>query len=421
MNRASEPFGVRSRAADRNPRVGQAFRMLLLPALLAVVLTLSACDEMVEPPPEGGGSPPQGGSFTPDRERVVGFPALVLAHNADEIAEEEAARVRAMHQRGGTGAGQLVGSVESGANPEHPDLTGKFPHTCALGYCDDGRPNRPDHSPLLDTDGHGTQVNGIIAARKNGSGVYGIAYDAHIASFGNTAPTYHPWGNTCDPGTNCPPGVSTKRHQWSALFDQETARGIDWLRSLGVRVTNFSWGRTYEWSREKESLFALTPNSVRSIMPKSLPAFAAYVRAGGVAVWAAGNGDSLHPTVEGMLPRYFPNLEDGWLAVVGLGMNGRIGVYSHYCGDAGDWCIAAPGEVVTTHRDGRWTFAGGTSFAAPYVAAGLAALKSLFPHLTYQQIRACVLATADNSPPYDDPRIYGQGRLDLDAASRRCR
>ena len=250
----------------------------------------------------------------------------------------------------------------SGANPEHPDLTGKFPHTCALGYCDDGRPNRPDHSPLLDTDGHGTQVNGIIAARKNGSGVYGIAYDAHIASFGNTAPTYHPWGNTCDPGTNCPPGVSTKRHQWSALFDQETARGIDWLRSLGVRVTNFSWGRTYEWSREKESLFALTPNSVRSIMPKSLPAFAAYVRAGGVAVWAAGNGDSLHPTVEGMLPRYFPNLEDGWLAVVGLGMNGRIGVYSHYCGDAGDWCIAAPGEVVTTHRDGRWTFAGGTSF-----------------------------------------------------------
>ena len=297
-----------------------------LPALLAVVLTLSACDEMVEPPPEGGGSPPQGGSFTPDRERVVGFPALVLAHNADEIAEEEAARVRAMHQRGGTGAGQLVGSVESGANPEHPDLTGKFPHTCALGYCDDGRPNRPDHSPLLDTDGHGTQVNGIIAARKNGSGVYGIAYDAHIASFGNTAPTYHPWGNTCDPGTNCPPGVSTKRHQWSALFDQETARGIDWLRSLGVRVTNFSWGRTYEWSREKESLFALTPNSVRSIMPKSLPAFAAYVRAGGVAVWAAGNGDSLHPTVEGMLPRYFPNLEDGWLAVVGLGMNGRIGV-----------------------------------------------------------------------------------------------
>ena len=122
-----------------------------------------------------------------------------------------------------------------------------------------------------------------------------------------------------------------------------------------------------------------------------------------------------------MLPRYFPDLKQGWLVVVGLGQDGRIGFFSHYCGDAAAWCLAAPGEVVTTHRDGRWTFTGGTSFAAPYVAAGLAALKSMFPHLTYHQIRACILETADNSPPYDDPYIYGQGRLDLDAASRRCR
>ena len=35
-------------------------------------------------------------------------------------------------------------------------------------------------------------------------------------------------------------------------------------------------------------------------MPVTLPAFAAYVGAGGVAVWAAGNGDNHHPAVEGM-------------------------------------------------------------------------------------------------------------------------
>ena len=401
--------------------------MLLLPGLGAAVLAFSACDKMMAPRPGGGAPPPQppaSGSFTPERERVVGFHALfhpAAPTGIAQIAEEEAARVRAMHERGGTGAGQLVGTVESGANPEHPDLTEKFPHICALGRCDDGRPNRPDHSPLLDTDDHGTQVNGIIAARRNGTGVYGVAYEARIASFGNSALTHHPWGNDCDPGDACPPGVRAKRHQWSTLFDQEIARGIDWMRSLDVRVTNFSWTRTYEWSREKETLYALTADSVRRIMPATLPAFDAYVRAGGVAVWAAGNGDSLHPAVEGMLPRYFPDLKQGWLVVVGLGQDGRIGFFSHYCGDAAAWCLAAPGEVVTTHRDGRWTFTGGTSFAAPYVAAGLAALKSMFPHLTYHQIRACILETADNSPPYDDPYIYGQGRLDLDAASRRCR
>ena len=105
---------------------------------------------------------------------------------------------------------------------------------------------------------------------------------------------------------------------------------------------------------------------------------------------------------------------------VGVNQDGRIDVISHYCGAAAAWCIAAPMELVTTHREGRWTSAGGTSVAAPYVAGGLAALKSMFPRLTDQQIRACVLATADRSPPYDDRRIYGQGRLDLDAASRRC-
>ena len=411
---------------------GRPCRLLLRAGFAAALLAFSGCDDMIGPPPDNGSPPPPPGSggFTPERERVVGFPALFASQRRGvpeedarvREAEEEAARVSAMHGRGGTGAGQLVGTIESGANPQHPDLAGKFPHTCALGHCDDGRPNRRDHSPLLDTDDHGTQVNGVIAARRNGTGVYGVAYDARIASFGNTASTRHPWGNHCDAGGGCPPGVDEKRHQWSELFDRETARGIDWMRSLGVRVTNFSWGRTYEWSPEKETLFGLTADSVRRIMPVTLQAFAAYVGAGGVAVWAAGNGDNHHPAVEGILPRYFPALEKGWLAVIGLGEDGRVDYRSsHFCGAAADWCIAAPMEVVTTHRDGRWISVGGTSFAAPYVAAGLAALKSMFPHLSHHRIRDCILETADRSPPYDREWIYGRGRLDLDAASRRCR
>ena len=90
--------------------------MLLLPGLGAVALALSACDEIMEPGPGDGATPPPqqpaNGGFTPDRERVVGFPALFpsqrLGHSAEETlrareAEQEAARVRAMHQRDGTG------------------------------------------------------------------------------------------------------------------------------------------------------------------------------------------------------------------------------------------------------------------------------------------------------------------------------
>ena len=56
--------------------------------------------------------------------------------------------------------------------------------------------------------------------------------------------------------------------------------------------------------------------------------------------------------------------------------------------------------------------------AAPYVTAGLAALKSMFPNLSYQDVRERVLATADKSAFYGRKEIYGQGRLDLDDASQ---
>ena len=392
------------------------YHALLMSGFVALSLALTGCEEMVEPPPkvETPVLSPEARGFTPDRERVVGFPGA--RDDSLSIAEQEATQLSAMHERGGTGTGQLVGTFDLGASPQHPDLTGKFPHVCAMGNCDDGRPNRSDHSPHFDTNGHGTLVNGIIAAAKNGVGVYGVAYEAQIASFGVDASVRYPWGNECV--SNCPPGVADRLHQWSELFDQEIARGIDWMSSLGVRVTNLSWGRAYTWSRDREQMFGITAIWFRRIMPRTLAAFESYVGAGGVAVWAAGNEGGFHPGPEAMVPRYIPALEKGWLAVIALNADGVIADYSNACGDAADWCIAAPGELVTTNLDGLWRSAAGTSFAAPYVSAAVAALKSMFPHLTYHQLRARILATADRRPPYHQREVYGAGRLDLDAASR---
>ena len=75
--------------------------------------------------------------------------------------------------------------------------------------------------------------------------------------------------------------------------------------------------------------------------------------------------------------------------------DGRISRASWRCGIAADWCLAAP-----------------------YVTASLAALKSMFPNLSYQDVRARILATADRSGRYGNSGTYGRGRLDLDAASR---
>jgi len=53
------------------------------------------------------------------------------------------------------------------------------------------------------------------------------------------------------------------------------------------------------------------------------------------------------------------------------------------------------------------------------VGSGLAALKSMSPHLSHHRIRACILETAHRSPPYDREWIYGQGRLDSTWTRRR--
>ncbi len=105
--------------------------MLLLPGLGAVALALSACDVIMEPRPGDGATPPPqqpaNGGFTPDRERVVGFPALFpsqrLGHSAEETlrareAEQEAARVRAnAPARRDRRAGQLVAWSRSAPIP----------------------------------------------------------------------------------------------------------------------------------------------------------------------------------------------------------------------------------------------------------------------------------------------------------------
>ena len=420
----TRPNMLRSDAsAAAPPGRGNAARSLRHSIVAAVLVALTACGGGGSGPSSSsdphGSPPPADGGFTPDRERPVGFAAAFWDSSSHHtrVAIDEAARVSAMHRRGGTGGGETVGVFDSGVNPDHEDLRGQYAAQCAMGLCngamgsdDDGRPelDRYDHSPLYDTDGHGTSVLGVVAARRNGAGVYGVAYEARIASYGNSAAV--PW----DDGTCVDCAFGARDHAWGGIFDKQTARGVDWMRSLGVGATNFSWGRTYPWTLDRE----LTAAYVERIMPHTLPAFRSYVEAGGVAVWGAGNSRSLNPDVEAALPRHFPELEKGWLAAVSLDPDDRIAFYSSECGIAAGWCIAAPGEVVTTRRGGRWEAAAGTSIAAPYVTAGLAALKSMFPNLSYHQVRQRMLTTADRSSPYDDPKVYGQGRLDLDAASR---
>ncbi len=178
-----------------------------------------------------------------------------------------------------------------------------------------------------------------------------------------------------------------------------------WARTRSTRTWRDSTLQGAPWACATAPWEAMT-TAARTSTGVTLPAFRAYVEAGGVVVWAAGNSLSVNSDVEAVLPRHFPELEKGWLAVVGMGTDGRIAGYSSLCGVAADWCIAAPGELITTRRSGLWDFAGGTS-------AGRA-LRDGRPgcfeeHVSEPELprRARVLATADKSSQYDRREIYG--------------
>ena len=166
-----------------------------------------------------------------------------------------------------------------------------------------------------------------------------------------------------------------------------------------------------------------------------------------ILVWAAGNSrgdrcdpsttdycsqygavDAVSPDVLAGLGAYIEELRGHALAVAALSpVDGRIASFSNRCGIAADYCIAAPGQSVSIayfgpHR-GRparrgFVDADGTSFAAPMVAGGLALMKQLFrDQLSNTELVTRLFATADKTGFYADSAIYGQGSMDLGAAT----
>ena len=107
----------------------------------------------------------------------------------------------------------------------------------------------------------------------------------------------------------------------------------------------------------------------------------------------------------------------------------EIAGFSNRCGIAAEWCIAAPGQGVRAAYFGpdpndespgaRGAHSpSGTSFAAPMVTGGLVLLKSHFrDQLSNTALVSRLMATANKTGIYADRSIYGEGLMDLGAAT----
>ncbi|WP_169313840.1 type VII secretion-associated serine protease mycosin [Stackebrandtia nassauensis] len=252
------------------------------------------------------------------------------------------------------GEDMKVAVIDSGVG-EHPILKGRVK---AVDYTEDKLGARCDMAS------HGTLVAGIIAgADTSDSPFHGLAPDASILSYRVI--------DTVESATSRDAVVPVV----DAIRDA-VDKGADVINLSLTSVHTTALQEAIEYAHRKDV----------------------------VVVAAAGNSGA-----EGR--KSYPAAYDTVIAVAGLRPNGEH-VESSSIGDYVD--IAAPGEQIDGPAPSGGGYGrrekGGTSFAAPYVSATAALLKSYYPKDSPEETAARMLVTADH-PPGGRNQLVGYGEL----------
>ena len=324
------------------------------------------------------------------------------------------------------GAGVTIGFIDSGIDKHHPQFAGKTVTEVFLGSATD---------ETGDAESHGTQVASVAAgvrADSLTSSANGVAWGADIAMFavslGVAKAIYTPISLT---------DLSNLDTTWAGFINsvlnwRDGQRKVDFLNlSLGYAGIIDSYS---EQDLRDNFGTAITAMAQTDATEKT------------ILVWAAGNAHGRPcltadftqcengsvnavsvQVLEGLAAR-IPDLRSHSLAVVALQeSDGQIADFSNRCGIAADYCLAAPGDAVrvayygpheSTSGARRTTTSSGTSVAAPMVVGGLAIMKQLFrEQLSNTALVTRLLDTADDSGVYATSSVYGQGKMDLKAAT----
>ncbi|ACG71487.1 peptidase S8 and S53 subtilisin kexin sedolisin [Anaeromyxobacter sp. K] len=316
--------------------------------------------------------------------------------------------------RGATEAGTaaIVAVVDTGVFLAHPDLSGQL----VTGYdfirdptmANDGNgidPNPDDPGDAATPGGsswHGTHVAGTVAAKADGSGVVGVAWDARVM-----------------PLRALGVGGGTSYDIVQAVsYAAGLANDSGTVPATRAAVVNLSLGCQGCFSSTEQAVYTAARN------------------AGVIVVAAAGNEASSAPG--------YPAAYAGVLSVSAVDMKGAKAPYSN-TGSTVD--LAAPGGNTAVDLDGNgyadgvlstlvkdttgtrepiYAFYQGTSMAAPHVAGVMALMKSVCPSLAPAAIDQLLQAgqlTRDLGPAGRDD-TFGWGLVDalkaVQAAATSC-
>jgi len=354
----------------------------------------------------------------------------------------EAVNASSAYARGATGNNVLIGITDSGLDDTHAEIK-------AANLSPNSDLEYSNYIPNTRQKRHGTMVASIAAGtldKDRSTPMHGVAFDADILfvaiQLAEPDEDYDP----VDLGDTDSSGNVTNAEEVAEDFsgiDGFFSSLFDYYDFYNADIVNNSYGYS-------GNIIDYSEAQVRNAFPSTILSMSQegtsdYDKT--IYVWAAGNAggyddaDNSSPELLAGMSHFIEEIQGHSIAVVSIDEDGGISDFSNRCGIAKDFCIAAPGGSVTVayptsmgdagiyedeindptscvQDNSCYAVAGGTSFAAPFVTGGLAAISSYFDgQLGSTEIVSRLFSTANKDGVYADSEIYGQGLMDLAAAT----
>ncbi|GKX53305.1 S8 family serine peptidase [Budvicia aquatica] len=287
-------------------------------------------------------------------------------------------------QSGLTGAGVIIGLIDSGVLTTNLALSGKVINS--LSYVD----STTNNINIGDVRGHGTMVAETIAGQRVGNFSGGVAPGVSIVSARIISDT--------------PTSAGSPRYSLARV-------NMD-VANSGAKIINNSWSLP-DWDINDR---AVTNNYVN--------AYQYFISThGGLVVFSSGNDSASTPNKIASLPSVAGSLslEKGWLVVSAVNTYNpnELASYANACGISMRYCMVAPGTVSVLSDDGvNNTMVSGTSFAAPQVSGAAALVWQAFPYFSNDLVRQTLLGTATDLGAPGVDSTFGYGLLNTAAAIR---